>query len=147
MKELLKNPKLVYEYQKNLAFTKIQLQKDQTHIAQIEKLLNAIPNKKEKLLVQHKNGWKSDAEVGEAMEVIKAEKIGYEKKIREIQDRISKNTLSEGYIKTFEIFAEKYSTILDDISRNREEIVKVLRMIIDSIIVTTRPATDDDRIA
>ena len=75
------------------------------------------------------------------MEDIKVQKIGYEAKRKEIQDRVSKNTLSEGYLKTFDLFAQKYSEVLNDLSKNREEIATVLRMIVDSVIVSTRPAT------
>ena len=54
MKALLKDPKLVYDYQNNLVSTKAEVKKDESQLREIEKYLNALPNKKDKIIIQHR---------------------------------------------------------------------------------------------
>lgn len=57
-------------------------------------------------------------------------------RITELQNKISKNTLSEGYLSGITEFPEKYASALNDITQNREEVVMILRMIVDSMVVS-----------
>jgi site-specific DNA recombinase len=147
VKELLKDPKLVYDYQNSLRESKDQLLRDRKSLASIENLYNALPEKKENLLWQQGEGIIGRDELKEKLEDLKKQKEAYLVRITELQNKISKNTLSEGYLSGITEFSEKYATALNDITQNREEVAMILRMIVDSIVVSTRPVNKDDVIA
>lgn len=147
VKELLKDPKLVYDYQNSLLSSKEELKKDQKALVNFEKLLNALPDKKANLLWQQKENYITKSDLKTKLEDLSNQKEAYLKKINELQNKISKNTLSEGYLKGIADFSEKYAIALNDVTKNREEIATILRMIVDSIVVSTRPVNKDDVIA
>ena len=65
----------------------------------------------------------------------------------EIEQSISKNTISQGYIKSLDLFSRKYTKALSSIYTNRTEIFEILHLLIDKIIVYSRPLTGYDKVA
>jgi CRISPR/Cas system CMR-associated protein Cmr5 small subunit len=137
----------VYEYQNTLLSSKEELKRDKKALVNYENLYNALPDKRDNLLWQQKENIISKLELKEHIEKLSMQKEAYMKKINELQNKISENTLSEGYLKSITEFSERYKVALDDIINNREEIATILRMIVDSIVVNTREVNETDIIA
>lgn len=146
-RQLLSNPIAVYKYQQNLKSSKLEIKKLQEKREQLKRLLNNLPNRKQRLQEQHENGYidlktlkikSSELATKEQMLKVTLEKT---------EHLIAQNSLSAGYINTLKLFSQQYIKSLDDIYKNRQEIFDILHMLISSITVYSRPVTKKDKIA
>lgn len=96
---------------------------------------------------QHENGYITNDVLKIKMEELKNLKVDYNKRLDEIREALSRNAMTEDYERSLELFSEKYARVLDNAMKNRNEAAEILNMLIDRIVVYSRPVNENDRIA
>ncbi|NTU66354.1 MAG: hypothetical protein HGB08_00345 [Candidatus Moranbacteria bacterium] len=146
-KRLLANPLATYNHQRKLQSSRVALKQLSMQREGMAKLINALPNRKERLREQHSLSVIDGTELGRRYKELNDVEIKYKKDIEEIDRRISENSLSQGYEKTLELFSQKYIHTLDNIAENRADTYTLLHSLIDEIVVYSRPVENADIIA
>lgn len=145
--DLLSNPIHTYKYQQSLESTKLrtkQLKRDEDRLL---KLVDGMPERKERLRLQHELNMMDESRLrSELVALVESEKADREK-LKEIQMQLSQCTIDQAYISTFELFDKKYREVLSKLGKNRDEVYKLLHLMIDEIVVYSRPVRESDRIA
>jgi site-specific DNA recombinase len=147
VKRLLNNPKAVYEYQQKLKSTSIEikfLEKERKHL---QDLIEGLPNRKKNILEQNASGYLTKTNLDKQMEEMRVNELETTKKIKEIERKMAENALSTNYIKIFETFRKKYMVVMDKTFIDREEVSNLLHIMIEDIIVYSRPINEKDVIA
>lgn len=151
IKRLLNNPKQTYEYQQGLRSNKLaeeKLLQEEENKKHFQNLINGLPIKKQNLLDQHAELHVIDTPTLKTkLEELDVKREEYEKKIREIDFRLSQSILSKGYETSLELFAEKYKNTLDSIIKDRKELYDLIHQLIYQIVVYSRPKREGDVIA
>lgn len=65
----------------------------------------------------------------------------------EVDNQLSRATLSKGYEESFKLYAEKYGKSFDTIAEDRVQLHDLIHGLIDQIVVYSRKRTDKDVIA
>jgi site-specific DNA recombinase len=148
VKELLKNPDAVINYQNKLKSRTQELKQLKTKRDFYEKLINAAPDKIERLKEQHQAGIISslDELKQKIAEQEGAEKINQDK-LFELETQIGKIVLSDNYVQTFKHFQDKYIKAMTNIEENRHLLKEVLDVLLDKVVVKSRPVTPEDTIS
>lgn len=147
MSELLANPEVVFEYQKNLNSAKLERKKLENDKRDFTRLLNGIPQVEKALKDQNTHGIITLPDLMSQLGDLATKRDNYEKKIKELVARIASNKLDEGYIRTLELFDTKYKAVLTNIQKDRDQIKQFLHMIVDHIEIFSRPINDNDVVA
>lgn len=145
--KLLSNPVTVYNYQQKLRSTSLKntlLEKERKHL---QGIIDGIPGRKKKYLEQHASGYISKDELDDNMEKLRKSELEMKKMIEDIERRMQENAMSNNYIKVFGLFKDKYATVFGKAIKDRGEVSKILHMMVDDIIVYSRPVTEKDVIA
>ncbi len=144
---LLDNPRAVFEYQNKLKSTQKgveQLKKQQAHYL---KALDAVPNRKAQLTKQHELEIIGTAQLKKGFKEISVEEKNFKNRLMEIDQDIAQYSLTEGYQRGLEEFSVKYKKAMQDINKNREELFKIIHLLIEDITVYTRPIKNNEKIA
>ena len=148
VRELLENPKYVYNYHRNLKSTRKRLKHLETRRERLTSLVNNIPLRIEKLKEQHILGIITSAtELKKKIREQRESAKENQEKIEEISAELGKHNIAEGYLSVFKDFEAKYSGALDELFNDREELYRLLHALIDKITVFSRPVTELDSIA
>lgn len=147
VKTFIKNPVDVFEYQQSLKSTGLEIKNLKKKRNDLAELLNGQSGVKDRLREQHKAGYISMAKLKEETKLITQKELQYQIEIREIDYKISQNTVSQEYLQAFEVFSEKYKKMLDNVGANRKGVYSVLHNLIEEIIVFSRPVNKEDKIA
>lgn len=145
--QLLKSPVAVFQCQQKLKSQKLSSDFIQKKSSSLKGLLDGVPARKDHLLEQHEHGMINRDDLEEKLKKLKESEIRYREELRVMEERWAQNSLSDEYIVSLELFNEKYRDVLTDVRNKPEEAYKVLHMLIEEIIVYSRPATNDDVIA
>ena len=108
------------------------------------KLLANYKPRRDRILEQHKLGHIDTQELQAQIKDLDKRNGENRQKLKEIQTKISQNSLSQGYEKTLELFSATYRQKLDDIFTNRQDIYNILHSLIEEIIVYSRLVKSDD---
>lgn len=146
-KELLDNPLAVFNYQLHLRSTQNEIEKLRRDREEIKKLLNKLPDRADRLKEQHEMGVIDRSSLYTKLGDLDTSKRQYEDHLQEIEYKIGQNTISQGYVDTIKLFSGKYKLALKDIYEDREQIFEIFHLLIDKIIVFSRPVTPKDKIA
>lgn len=146
-KELLKDPKAVYDYQLNLKSSQLEVKKLRNKREETKKLLNAIPNRKKSIKEQHELGFLSTPTLTTKYKELNESEKRLKSELLKIEHKLAENSFSEGYEKTLKLFSNKYAQTLNDTYKNRQEVFDIFHMLISSITVYSRPVTKKDKIA
>ena len=148
VKELLENPQAVVNYQNKLKSHTQELKYLQTKRDTYEKLINSIPEKIERLKEQHEAG------IIQTLDELKQKIADQEQakdanldKLMVLETQIGKMVLTDNYVHTLKHFQEKYVKALVDIENNRHFAQELLDVLIDKVVVRSRPVLPDDRIS
>jgi hypothetical protein len=147
VKDLLNDPKAVYEYQKQLISSKLQTQHLEATKSQFIKLFNTLPQTRENLRLQHEIGEIDATTYIDKLNELKKQEKEYPQKISELDYQLSKIALSKGYEASFEAYSKKYISALENKSEDKEELYQLIHMLIYQIVVYSRPRTASDVIA
>lgn len=147
VKKLLVNPEAVFRYQQKLKSTTLEITNLETERKHKQELLWALPNRRKNLLQQNEDGYIDRDTLQKKIDELAKTEITYRKELNELESRIAKNTLSQSYIKVFDIFKEKYEKAMQNSFDDRKEISILLHTLVESIVVFSRPVTEKDNIA
>jgi len=147
IRQLLSDPKAVYEYQKQLKSTQTSIKHYETDKSNFLNLLEGLPQRKKSLLFQHEIGEINNDTLKVKLEELQAKEKQYKEKLIEIDFQLSQITLSRGYEVSLPLFAKKYKKVLDQSFKDRKELYELIHMLIDQIVVTSRPRQEGDVIA
>jgi site-specific DNA recombinase len=145
--QITSNPEGVFEYQQKLAstgFEKKHLQKRESFLLSV---IHAAPGQKELLREQHQIGIIDSPKLKQEFAAVDEKEKNARKELSEVQEKLSKQSLSENYKKSLELFEKSYKGSLNDISKDRNKTYEFLHTLIDSIIVYSRPVVPNDKIA
>jgi site-specific DNA recombinase len=145
--KLLENPLATYKYQASLASTKLEIDRLKRDRVLVIKRIQDLPTRLKNIKDMYENGRLEKKDFESRYKKIELDTEEFGKSYDELSARISQNSLSLGYIETFAIFKQHYADALKDIFNNRDEIYRILRILIDQIIVYSRPINKDDKIA
>ncbi|MEN9921883.1 MAG: hypothetical protein RL097_159, partial [Candidatus Parcubacteria bacterium] len=120
------------------------LQKEEERVL---KLIEGVPSRKLLLREQHEAGLLDLPALKERVNELNAKEKAHTEQLKQIQARLSQNTLNEGYIDTFNLFNEKYQAMLEKVSSNRSEVYDLIHAMIDEVTVYSRPVEEGDKIA
>ncbi len=147
VKNVMRSPRLAYDYQKDLQSTQLQrkhLKNKQKHYL---KLINAIPGRIERLRDEHKSGLINLNQLKDEREEELARKDRLEKRLDELQYQLSENALTSGYIESFKEYKKAYQDALTNGFQDQEELYKIIHHMIEEIKIESRPKREDDVIA
>jgi hypothetical protein len=147
IKQLLKSPQSVYNYQKELASNQLSIQNLEADKRQYEKMLNALPLRKQSVLEQHEMGGIDTPTLKVRLEEIKEKEKLYKERINEIDYRLSRITLSRGYEESLKLYSEKYGKLFESIMADKKQLFELIHGLIYQITVYSRPKTNEDVIA
>lgn len=146
-RSMLANPIDTFKYQQKLASTKVEINHLRTEEERTIKMLEAMPARKERLREEHEMGAIDSKALKAHFEELNSKTVQYKKHLEDIRFKMSQNTLSEGYLKTFALFKDKYLETLNDLLGNRSEVYDILHLMIDEISVYSRPVKPSDKVA
>lgn len=147
--KLIDDPEMVYRHQKELLSTKKTLQ----HLTKLRedyiKNVNSIPSRITAIRSQNTLGVLDSNKMMEEIAEQELSKRRYEKEIQKIDERLGRQELSEGYLRTFQEFAKRYAITIEELRTpsKRKELINILHSIIDQIVVSSRPVLPVDSIA
>lgn len=148
IKKLLENPQAVINYQKKLKSNKTAIKHLYNKENDIVNLINALPERKNKIKEQHEFGYIDSNQLKKRIKELDIKEELYKKQREEIALQIAQDTISEGYNEAIKVLAENYNILLKrGLENNKELLYKILHEIIEEIIVYSRPVEKTDIIA
>ena len=147
IKVLLKNPIDTFNYQQQLKSTKAEIKSLHSKRDEISALLESLSGRKHRILEQHEAGFIGKNTMKSSIEDLNDKEKEYRKRLVEIENQISQNTLSKGYQESLELFSKQYLKTLENISKNKSDIYTIIHKLIEEIIVFSRPTNNKDVIA
>lgn len=146
-RKLLKNPIAVFEHQKKLQSGLKRIEHLRKQEASLVELINAIPDKKERLREQHTASVIDTPTLERKFKEFEADEARYRKERAELQMQISQHTLSSGYIRAFELFSGKYKQALEAGFKDRATLYTILHELISEVVIYTRPLNKKEIVA
>lgn len=147
IKQLLNDPRAVYEHQKSLDSGKLSTQHLESNKDHFIELLNSLPDTRRNILFQHEIGEIDKATLENKLVGLKGKDVDLKKKIDELDFKLSQISLSKGYVVSLEKYAEKYRKVLEKDFKDEKELHELIHSLIHQIVVYSRPATEKDKIA
>lgn len=147
IKDLLKNPKDVFDHQMTLRSRKLEIEALRTKKLQLEKILNGYPKRKNNILFQNTHGYITRQIMESELDKLELARKKSQEELEATDEQLNKVTLSEGYMTSFKAFNEAYQTSLENKFNDPEETKRMLSLIISEIVIFSRPVTSKDLIA
>lgn len=146
-RKLLRDPKSVFQYQKNLQSTRLHIKHLEKRLEKIREQYNAIPNVNKNLREQHKYGYIDTEELKNEMDKSERRAATYTQEINKLMAEKAQTELPMYYSETLEKFAQKYAKGLENVENNREQVNELLTYLISDVVVYSRPLKADDRVS
>lgn len=147
LKRLLKNPQAVYDYQKTQSSNQISIKNLQEDKKYFEGLLEDLPNRRDSVKEQHELGYIDGTELKTKMSEYEEKEQSFKKKINEIDYQLSRITISRGYEESLKLYADRYRESLEKALLDERELYDLIHMLINQVVVHSRPLKRGDRIA
>lgn len=145
--DLLQDPKAAFEYQNELKSNKLLTKHLQGRHEDLVKGIKGCPKRRENVLYQHEQGYIDRAVLNEKLNEVNQSEVKMKGDLAEIDRRLSTITLSKGYEASLELYSKKYTKAFDKLSEDKTELYDLVHMMIDQIVVFSRPVKEDDVIA
>ena len=145
--QLIKSPKATYEHQMKLKSNQLRVDILKKNKKDLTKLQNELPQRIKRLKEQHELSYIDTDELKKKIKRIREREIKSKQKIEELTFEINQQSVSMGYIKAFDVFNDKYSKAIDEISKDKEKMAEIAHFLIDDIVVYSRSVTDEDKVA
>ena len=148
LRKLLKDPQAVFKYQQQLRSKKLELKNQQLGREKLQRKLNELPQIRQNILFQHQIGELDGHALQAKLAKLSSQKKELTEKLVELEKKITSQVFDKHYQQSLELFADKYKQVLDqDINTNRKELAEVISMLVDEIILYSRPVTAEDKLA
>ena len=147
VKQLLSNPQAVYEYQKQLTSTKLNIKKLESDHEHYTQLLNALPLRMQAIREQHANLIIDTKTLQKEMDELNEKEKFYKERLKEIGHKLSLESISKGYEVSLKVYAEKYGMSLEKTINDEQELYELIHGLIYQITVYSRPRNEKDVIA
>lgn len=147
IKQLLKDPKATFEYQKKLDSTKLNIAQLRNERKRLDDFRNGIPLMKDNLLELYKRGYIDSNKLQDQMDDVNKKENKYTERINQIDVDLAKESLSKGYEYSLKLFAKKYELALTKAEKNEDDLYDLIHMLINRIIIYARPKTESDSVA
>lgn len=146
-KGLISDPIHTYKYQQSLESTQLKLKQLKREEEQLLKLIDALPEKRQRLSFQHSEGLFDNSRLRSYLDEIMESDKKTREKLKEVQGQISQCSLDEGYESMFKFFGNNYSEMLSDLTKDRAGAYHLIHALVDQVIVYSRPVVEGDRVA
>lgn len=147
IKQLLNNPKAVYDYQKKLKSTELATKKYESDKKALEELLEALPKRRDNIREQHTLGIIDTTTLQKDIQDTFDRESNLKEKISQLDLQLTEINLSKGYEVSFEKYAEKYGKSLEKLTNDKEELFELIHGLIHQITVYARERKESDIIA
>lgn len=147
VKDLLENPVAVYNHHNQLESTRLTIKRLTKQKERWIELLNNLPFREENLKKQNEDNVIDNPTLNKKLAECREKKKFLEDSIEQAEYQIAQKSITKGYMKSLDLFSEKYAETLKDIYKNRQEVFEIIHMLIDKIIVYSRPVKKSDKIA
>ena len=147
VKDLLNDPRAVYEHQKGLESSKLSTQHLESRKEHFTELFNSLPQTRKSILEQHELGVLDKETLVKKLHDLNAKEGEFQEKIAELDFQLSQITISKGYETSIELYAKKYQKMLEKEFVDRKEVFELIHMLIYQVVVYARPTTRRDKIA
>ena len=147
VKDLIKNPVYVYNYQNQLSSSEKERRRMDDQYNEFRKMLNAIPEQRKRVNELYEESVYDRKTRDEKIKEIDEKERRFQSKMELLEVSINQRKMSSAYIDSFELFNDKYSVILEKYFENREAVYNILHLLIDSITVYTRPLENKEKIS
>jgi len=143
-KKLLQNPLAVFNHQQKLKSRLNNLNHLRKKEEGLVDLFNALPARRERIREQHEIGLLKLPELKREYKKLEDIERSYNKELVEVRKQIAQTTLSREYLKSLELFSEKYGSTLEKTFGDRSALYTVLHELIEEIVVFSRDLEDGD---
>lgn len=147
VKKIIRNPKDIYEYKRQLQSSKAQVKQLKTRANELRKLISGSNSREENILYQHREGMISGQKMKTQVSELKKSVLVMKKELSDIEGMLGEDMLGENYLAAFKTFKNRYENRLEDLFEDREELSRILKLLISDIIVFSRPVKKEDSIA
>ncbi len=148
VKNLLKDPTAVFEYQLNQKSTKLYIEHLDAKLKSLREQFNGIPNLIFNLREQHKHGHiKTIQELDREVDAAQSRATNLEEQINKLTAEKTLKEMPSHYIRTLEEFSNRYGNSMDAIYSDRVKMASLLRHLISEIVIYSRPMGENDSIA
>ncbi len=147
IKQLLLNPNATYEYQKSLNSSRLRLKHLKLKRKRFMDLINGLPKVKENILKQHELSAFDHSVLKNKLADLESKKDKHTKEIEKIDLLLTQESLSLGYEYSLELYSKKYSKALQQAMLSKKDLYELIHMLIDRIVIYSRPRNDRDVIA
>ena len=148
---LVDNPKIVFEYQQKLQSKKLNISLLEFRLKTIIALINTHESSKSRIVELYSDGRMSKEAKDEAFKESDRKHKNNLAEKEKIEKDLAIFTAEGEYIKVFEVFKEQYAKFMkeykQDIEVENEEFYRLVHMIVEEIIVFSRPKTDKDSVS
>ncbi len=146
-KEILRNPEAVMKHQRKLQSSRVEMKQLEKRESEILKLANGLPARRDRLREQHELGVIDGRRLKEQMDELTNSERKYHAALNEIERTRSQVSLSEGYIRTLDLFVKKYQNVLENIEKDTQMLYDLFHLLIEEVVVYSRPVTEEDKVA
>lgn len=147
LKKVVTNPRDVFEYQLNTPSKELERVKLKKRLKTLTQLINGYSSAKEHILLQHEKGWINQKEAERKLDELAKANKAHNDEFMSIQQELGEISLSTAYEKVFATFKEKYTQAIENTFNDRDELKRLIDMVVDEIIIFSRPLTDKDIVA
>jgi site-specific DNA recombinase len=144
---LIKDPKPVLKYQRELKSSRLaesELKKSENTLVS---LINSTPAMKERYKEQHIIGAIATSELNAELKRIDKELIENNKKLTSVRGQLAKNHITDSYSNALELYGSKYTDSIEMLKKNKDELYNLIHTLVEEIVVYTRDARSEDKIA
>lgn len=145
IKQLLKDPKAVYTHQQGLKSSEVELNHLNKRKKELIKFIDSTTGFVERLKTQNIQNIITMDELKIRLNEVDISKLKAQEELRDVERGINKSIINEDYEKVLTTFQKFYEKTLGNISKNKEELYKILHILIEDITIYSRELTSEDK--
>ena len=147
IKELLKDPKYIYQHINSLKSTKAKRELLRKHQTRLIEKINKIPIRRKNLIDEHGLGLLETKDLKKHIQNLEKEGGKLNSDLKNIENLIGEDKISDIYVEALKEFSKKYKKFFDGKLKKRKELFNLIHLIVDKINIYAREATESDKIA
>ncbi len=149
IRTLLNNPRAVFKYQQELQSKKVDVRNKRDKLKMIKELINTNESAKRRVQIMYRDGDISREQKDKELKELKAQLDRNMREKEALDTELAIYTNKEEYFKAFELFQQKYEEAMNEYMQdgNSEYLYKLIHMMIEEVIVFSRPKRKTDSIS
>lgn len=143
--ELIDKPEVIFKYQQKLQSQDIDIKEKKKNLKNVNKLLNNTENTRENILNMFQEGDITLEQKRKRIKEVEEQNTRLLKEKELLEAELSIFTHEDEYLKVLSLFSKKYKKVINQQkTENSQDIFDLIHMVIDEIIVFSRPKKKTD---